>query len=161
VLSLLAPGLAWEVWTTAALGDRPGSGWRAVSTRARALDPLSWRRNGWADGATAVVLRSGRLTRRAVAVPHARVQSLTVSQGWVQNRLGVATVHVVPAPGPVSPVLAHLEVAEAEHFLAEVAERARTARRRSEPAPASLAPDPAGLVDWTQHPPDLRPPERQ
>ena len=132
-----------------------------VSRRARFLDPLSWRRNAWSDGATAVLLRSGRLTRRAVAVPHARIQSLTVTQGWLESRLGLATVHLVPAPGPVAPVLAHLEVDQAEHFLAEVTQHARTARRRPEPPPASLAPDPSGLVDWTQHPLDLTEPERQ
>jgi putative membrane protein len=107
-----------------------------------------------------VLLRHGRLTRRAIAVPHARIQSLTVRQGWLETRLGLATVHVVPAPGPVSPVLAHLDVAHAEGFLAEVSERARSARRRSEPPRAPLAPDPPGLVDWSPHPQGTPEPER-
>ena len=110
--------------------------------------------------ASAVLLRSGRLTRRAIAVPHARIQSLTLRQGWLETRLGLATVHVVPAPGPVSPVLAHLDVAHAEDFLAEVSERARSARRRSEPPRAPLAPDPPGLVDWSRHPQGTPEPER-
>ena len=107
-----------------------------------------------------MLLRSGRLTRRAIAVPHARIQSLTLRQGWLETRLGLATVHVVPAPGPVSPVLAHLDVARAEDFLAEVSERARSARRRSEPPRAPLAPDPSGLVDWSRHPQGTPEPER-
>ena len=161
VLALLAPRVPAEAWAAAALGDGPDPRWRPVSRRARFLDPLSWRRNAWSDGATAVLLRSGRLTRRAVAVPHARIQSLTVTQGWLESRLGLATVHLVPAPGPVAPVLPHLDVEQAEHLLAEVTWRARAARRRPEPEPASLAPDPSGLVDWTQHPLDLTEPERQ
>ena len=52
---------------------------------ARWLDPLSWRRNGWADVASAVLLRTGRLTRRAIAVPHARIQSLTAAPGLARD----------------------------------------------------------------------------
>ena len=47
------------------------------------------------------------------------MQSVTVRQGWLEVRLGVATVHVVSDPGPVAPVLAHLDVARAEDCLAE------------------------------------------
>ena len=160
VLSLVAPGVPPDAWDGAVLGDGADPGWTGRTPAARWLDPLSWRRNGWADGASAVLLRSGRLTRRAVAVPHARIQSLTLRQGWLETRLGLATVHVVPAPGPVSPVLAHLDVAHAEDFLAQVSERARSARRRSEPQRAPLAPDPSGLVDWSRHPQGTPEPER-
>jgi putative membrane protein len=160
VLALVAPGVPPTAWDAAVLGDGADAGWRGQTSRARWLDPLSWRRNGWADLATAVLVRTGRLTRRAVAVPHARIQSLTVQQGWLEGRLGLATVHVVPAPGPVTPVLAHLDVPDAEEFLAEVSDRARSARRRSEHPRASLAPDPPGLVDWSRHPQGTPEPER-
>ena len=160
VLTLLAPGVPAAAWDSAVLGEGGEPAWRGRTAAARWLDPLSWRRQGWSDGTTAVLLRSGRLTRRAVAVPHARIQSLTLSQGWLEGRLGLATAHVVPAPGPVSPVVAHLDVAEAETFLAEVSERARWARRRSEPSTVPLARDPSGLVDWTRHPPGSSEPER-
>jgi putative membrane protein len=160
VLALVAPGVPSAAWDAAVLGDGGDPAWRGQTATARWLDPLSWRRNGWSDVASAVLLRHGRLTRRAIAVPHARIQSLTVRQGWLETRLGLATVHVVPAPGPVSPVLAHLDVAHAEGFLAEVSERARSARRRSEPPRAPLAPDPPGLVDWSPHPQGTPEPER-
>ncbi len=160
VLALVAPGVPAAAWDGAALGEGGDAPWRGQTRRARWFDPLSWRRKGWSDVSTAVLLRSGRLTRRAVAVPHARIQSLTLNQGWLESRLGLATAHVVPAPGPVSPVVAHLEVAEAELFLAEVSERARWARRRSEPSTVPLARDPSGLVDWTRHPPGSSEPER-
>ena len=160
VLSVVAPAVPPAAWDGAVLGDGDDPGWRGRTARARWLDPLSWRRKGWSDGSSAVLLRSGRLTRRAVAVPHARIQSLTLRQGWLESRLGLATVHVVPAPGPVSPVLAHVDTAQAETFLAEVSERARSARRRSEPPRPSLAPDPSGLVDWSPHPQGTPEPER-
>ena len=161
VLALVAPGVPAAAWGDAVLGDGPQPGWQGQGAGARWLDPLSWRRNGWADVSSAVLLRTGRLTRRAVAVPHARIQSLTARQGWLESRLGLATVHVVPAPGPVTPVLAHLDVAPAEHFLALVSDRARAARRRSEVVRTPLAPDPPGLVDWTRHPQGTPEPERQ
>ena len=160
VLAVVAPGVPAEAWDGAVLGDGADTGWRGQTAAARWLDPLGWRRNGWSALASAVLLRSGRLTRRAVAVPHARIQSLTLRQGWLQGRLGLATVHVIPAPGPVSPVLAHIDSAAAEQFLAEVSERARAARRRSELPRAPLAPDPHGLVDWSRHPPGTPEPER-
>ena len=160
VLALLAPGVPASAWDSAVLGEGGDPGWRGQTASARWLDPLAWRRKGWSDVSTVVLLRSGRLTRRAVAVPHARIQSLTLNQGWLEGRLGLATAHVVPAPGPVSPVVAHLDVQEAEAFLAEVSERARWARRRSEPSTVPLARDPSGLVDWTRHPPGSFEPER-
>ena len=151
VLGVVAPRLAPEVWQRGALGDGPEPGWRPVSSRTRALDPLSWRRNAWTVDPYAVLLRSGRVTRRVVAVPHARVQSLGASQGWLEGRLRVASVRVVPAPGPVDPRLSHLEVEDAEAFLSEVSDRARVARRAARQEAPSLAPDPPGLVDWTRH----------
>jgi putative membrane protein len=161
VLSVVRPNAAAEPWRAGALGEGVPPGWRPVSRRARVLDPLSWRRNAWTVGPSAVFLRSGRLTRRAVGVPHARVQSLSLTQGWLQARLGIATAHVVPAPGPVDPVIEHLERSDAEGLLDEVARLARTARRRARPGIPSLAPDPPGLVDWTRHPDDARDDERQ
>ncbi|HET6969374.1 MAG TPA: PH domain-containing protein, partial [Ornithinibacter sp.] len=151
VLGVVAPRLSPDLWHRAALGDTPEPGWRPVSGRTRALDPLSWRRNAWTVDPYAVLLRSGRVTRRVVAVPHARVQSVALSQGWLEGRLRVASVRVVPAPGPVDPRLSHLEVDDAETFLAEVTDRARVARRAGHRDARSLAPDPPGLVDWTRH----------
>jgi putative membrane protein len=160
LLRVLAPRVHPEVWNDAVLGDEAQPGWHGISPRAKLLDPLAWRRNAWTDTDGGVLLRSGRLTRRAIAVPHARIQSVTMRQGWLQQRLGVATTHVIPAPGPVSPVMAHLDLDDAQSFFAQVTDRARLARRGSGPEAAPLAPDPAGLVDWTQHPTSAPEPER-
>ena len=110
VLALLAPRVPAEAWAAAALGDGPDPRWRPVSRRARFLDPLSWRRNAWSDGATAVLLRVGtadpaRRGRPArphpVADGHARAGS---SRGSASPRCTSCR-----RPGPVAPVLAHLE----------------------------------------------------
>ncbi|WP_377643148.1 PH domain-containing protein [Oryzobacter terrae] len=152
VLDVVAPQVTPDGWFSGAHGEDHEPGWNPVSTRTRRLDPFTWRRNAWRLEAAAVLLRSGRWSRSAVAVPHARIQSVTLRQGWLEARLGVASVHVVPAPGPVSPDLAHLDLADAEGFLAQVGARARDARRRRRDIGGSLADDPSGLVNLT-HPP--------
>ncbi len=149
VLSTLGHRAGVEVLRDAALGTEPTPGWFSASPRAKVFDPLSWRRNAWTLTESAVVLRSGRLTRRAVTVPHARVQSLTVGQGPIEARMGLAGVTIVSTPGPVAATLAHLDLDAAQQFLDTVSAAAREARRaaptgRSAPR---LAPGPPELVD--------------
>jgi putative membrane protein len=120
--------------TEAMLGAGGEPGWVGLPAAARWVDPLVWRRAGYLLAPHAVVLRRGRWTRRAVVVPHARVQSLTLEQGPVQARLGLASARVVSTPGPVAAVLDHLAADDAEVFLDRVAARARAARRVA-PAP--------------------------
>jgi putative membrane protein len=68
-----------------------------------------------------VVSREGWLTRRIHVVPHARVQSLRVSQGPWQRRLGLADLHVDSPPGPVNVRMRHRRAAEARQwFEAEI-----------------------------------------
>lgn len=110
-------------------GSGPGGGWVGPPRQARFLDPWSWRRIGYVLAPTAVHIRAGRWTRRAVFVPHARVQSLGVEQGPLQARLGLASVRVVSTPGPVTALVPHLEERDAQVLLAAAAERARSARR--------------------------------
>ena len=98
--------------------------------QARWLDPLAWRRNGYAVTGTAVLVRSGRLQRRLVVVPHARTQSVGLTQGPLERRVGVANVGLHSTPGPVTPVVPHLAPEEAARLVAEQAVRARDARAR-------------------------------
>ncbi|KGM08652.1 PH domain-containing protein, partial [Cellulomonas carbonis] len=100
---------------------------------ARWLDPLSWRRNGYALTGRGLVLRSGRFVRQVDVVPHERTQSLGLTQGPIQRRLGLASVALHSTPGPVSPTVPHLAADVAAHLLATQAERAREARASAGP----------------------------
>ncbi|WP_407320543.1 PH domain-containing protein [Isoptericola halotolerans] len=101
--------------------------------RARVLDPLTWRRNGFVVTDRALLLRGGRLTRRLAVVPHERTQSLGVEQGPWQRRRGVASFTVHSTPGPISPAVYHLDAPDAARLIAEQAVRARTARAQQTP----------------------------
>ncbi|MBB5869209.1 putative membrane protein [Allocatelliglobosispora scoriae] len=69
----------------------------------------------------------GVLTRSLTLVPYARIQSVRVSQGPVQRRLGLATLHVDHAGG-LAARAPERTVAEAYALAAQLTERARLAR---------------------------------
>ena len=96
--------------------------------QARWLDPLS-RRFMWAGvGPELIASREGLLTRRTHVARHARVQSLRLSQGPVQRRLGLADLHVDSPPGPVQVRARHRPAAEARALLEQEGALARAAR---------------------------------
>nr|WP_216645499.1 PH domain-containing protein [Isoptericola halotolerans] len=101
--------------------------------RALILDPLTWRRNGFAVTDRALLLRGGRLTRRLTVVPHERTQSLGLQQGPWQRRRGVASFTVHSTPGPISPAVHHLDAPDAARLIDAQAVRARTARAQQTP----------------------------
>jgi putative membrane protein len=117
------------------LADEQGlsAGYTCAPRSSRWLDPIGWRRHGVAVTERALVLRSGRLRRALVLVPHERTQSLGLEQGPVQRRLGLATVVAHSTPGPVAPRIDHLAADVAGRLLDEQAERARVARATSGP----------------------------
>jgi putative membrane protein len=100
--------------------------------RARWRAPL--RRRAMACGADGgvFVVRYGLLTRTVRVVPHAKVQSVRLTQGPWQRPLGLASVHLDPAAGaPLT--AAHRDAAEAARIVAAQAERSRTGRRNAPP----------------------------
>lgn len=105
------------------------------------VDPLVWRRTGYRATTTATIIRRGRLTRRAILVPNARIQSLGVTQGPVERRLVVANVALHTTPGTIAPVAPHLDAEDAREFLRGASARAKAARRS------------AGPERWMEHPP--------
>lgn len=115
------------------VGRDGGDGWAVAPRRSRWLDPVAWRRHGVTVTDRALVLRSGVLTRRLVVVPHERTQSLTLAQGPLQKRLGLATVQLQSTPGPVTPHVAHLDQRVAAGLVDEQATRAREARAGAGP----------------------------
>jgi putative membrane protein len=136
VVALIDPAADLDSLTVAVQGEGGEPGWTTVSPRARVLDPWSWRRRGYAVSAHSVVVRSGRFSRVAALVPHARIQSLTLDQGPLDRSLDLASVTLVSTPGPVSARIAHLTVDEAHRFLAEESRRSAAARTALEKRPA-------------------------
>ncbi|MCB7136870.1 PH domain-containing protein [Cellulosimicrobium marinum] len=116
------------------LSGRDAGDYFVVSPRrARLLDPLSWRRNGFSVTDRALVLRSGRVFRSLVVVPHERTQSLALQQGPLQRRFDVATFAVHSTPGPVVPMARHLDAGDAARLLDTQAARAHEARAHQGP----------------------------
>jgi putative membrane protein len=95
---------------------------------ARWLDPVGRRNLGCGIGTDLVGSREGWLVRRTHLVRHARVQSLRLSQGPVQRRLGLADLHVDSPPGPVHVRARHRRAAEARDLLEREQVLARAAR---------------------------------
>lgn len=114
-------------------GTGEDGGYTAAPPGARWLDPIAWRRHGVRVTDRALLLRSGRWTRRLVIVPHERTQSLALTQGPLQRRVGVATLTAHSTPGPVGPAVHHLDERVAARLLGEQAQRARIARAASGP----------------------------
>jgi putative membrane protein len=107
---------------------RPGeSGFVLAPRRARLIDPIAWRRTGYALRPNLLVFRTGVLWRKLVILPLARIQSIQITQGPVERlvRLSSARVHTVI--GPVSAVLPTMAKDEA----ALLFDRASTAAVRA------------------------------
>lgn len=101
--------------------------------RARWLRPIGWRRLAYGVDDQLVVVREHVLSPTLTIVPHAKTQSVRLTQGPLQRRLGLATVHVDTTPGPVDATIRHRFVAEARHITEDQAERARLARKLDVP----------------------------
>lgn len=129
VLTLLDPALSDGDLRRAALGEGTDGGWTLVSPRAKKFDALSWRRSGFAVSPHSVMVRAGRLSRRVSVMPHARVQSLSLSQGPLDRRWDLAGVTLVSTPGPVDVAVPHLDLETATQFLRDESARARDARQ--------------------------------
>jgi putative membrane protein len=114
----------------AALGTGPDGGFTTAPARARLLDPVAWRRRGYAVTPAHLVIRTGYVARSVQVVPHARVQSLTLEQGPVQRSRELASVRVVSTPGGVDPRVHHLTLGEAERLVEEQRTRSTAARTR-------------------------------
>ncbi len=103
-----------------------------VPRRARWCLPVWWRGHGLAVTGAVFAARSGLLCRRLSLVPHAKVQSVRLTQGPWERRWGLADVHV--DTGANKTVTARLRGSEeAARLLAEQAERSRTGRRDALP----------------------------
>ncbi|PYF99532.1 putative membrane protein [Georgenia satyanarayanai] len=114
-------------------GSGEAAGFTTSPRSARWLDPISWRRNGIQLTESAVLMRSGRLSRALAIVPHERTQSLALSQGPLERRAGIANVVAATVGGSVATTAHHLEQLTALALLGEASERSRAARHRESP----------------------------
>ncbi|MGW0475452.1 PH domain-containing protein [Streptomyces coeruleorubidus] len=100
--------------------------------RARWCVPVWWRGYGLAVTDAVFAARSGLLRRSLALVPHAKVQSVRMTQGPWERARGVADVCV--DTGANKTVRARLrDAAEARELLEAQAERSRTGRRDARP----------------------------
>jgi putative membrane protein len=126
--AVMLPGISREALVDGMRGSGGEPDFTTSSRRSAVFQPWTWRRNGYAVTDTALVIRRGRLARVVSMVPHARVQSLRVEQGPLDRRRQIASVHTDLTAGPVSGVIAHLDVPEAHRLLAEQSSRSTQAR---------------------------------
>jgi putative membrane protein len=100
--------------------------------RARWCVPLWWRGQGLAVTDTVFAARHGLLRRHLALVPHAKVQSVRLTQGPWERFRRVADVHVDTGAGQT--VTARLrDAGEAAALLSAQADRSRTGRRDARP----------------------------
>ena len=100
-----------------------------AGARVRLVDPFTWRWLGVALLDRGAVTRTGWWTRQVSYVPYARVQSVSVRQGWLQRRLGLATVFLDLPSGASRWTAPHRDVAEAAQLVRRLSEAARVHRR--------------------------------
>jgi len=117
---------------------------RTAGAQARRLDPLGWQGLGVVLHEHGAITRSGRWRKRASYVPYARTQSVSVRQGIVQRRLGLASAYLDMPEGVDRWTAPHRDVGEAVELCAELAERARLHRMPgSDPVTVSGTSEPA------------------
>ena len=85
---------------------------------------------GWGFDEKVVVTRKGLFTRTFSVVPHARSQSVGLSQGPLQRKLGLADVDVHISSGPVTVSCPNLDAAHARAFVVGQMDRTRASRAR-------------------------------
>jgi membrane protein YdbS with pleckstrin-like domain len=113
--ALIAPGLVSRGGADGFTNSPPRAVW---------LRPFSWRRNGFAITRESLLLRKGAIWRRFIIVPQPRLQSVSVRQGPLLRRLGLASVHLHTVAGPINAVLGALDQAVATRFFDDVARAA-------------------------------------
>jgi putative membrane protein len=134
--------------------------------RARWRAWLQWPNLGVAVDDRVFATRRGFLTRHTAVIPHARTQSVSVTQGPWQRHLELASVRVDSTPGPVAVVGLHRDAIEAR-AIAE-AQLVRAARARAEgpaerwmvsrvPAVGSSGPEHPGVSEPPTPPPSPSP----
>ncbi|HET7328079.1 MAG TPA: PH domain-containing protein [Nocardioidaceae bacterium] len=96
--------------------------------RTRWLDPFGYGWLGVGLTESVAITRTGWLTRRCAVVPYARIQSVRVTQGPLQRRLALASVHLDGAVGATGWTAPHRSIDDAQQLVHLLAARALSAR---------------------------------
>ena len=75
--------------------------WLASATSSRWRFPWQAARLAVSVTPNLFMVRSGALTRRLSAAPHERIQSIRITQGPWERKLGISRLHADSVPGPV------------------------------------------------------------
>src|SRR6266545_3066520 len=100
--------------------------------RAKWLRPVGWRYLAYGADDQVLVTVRGWVNRRTSVVLHHKTQSVRATQGPLQRRLRLASIHIDTPQGPADAVALHRDVADAASLLHAQADRARQARRSDE-----------------------------
>lgn len=111
--------------------------------RARWLHPIVGPFLGFGHDEQLVVSRHGWLERRWDVVPHARVQSVAISQGPISARLNLANLSFHTAGARFSATVRGLDVGHIRQHQEHLIALAQSTR----PDPTEGSPDPGGLSD--------------
>lgn len=109
-------------------GMGQGQGYVTSPRRARWLDPITWRRTGFAMDESVLALRWGRLSRHVSVIPHHKTQSFGWEQGPLERRMNLAGVHVHMILGAVTTRLYHLDADDVSRLQVRQTAAARSAR---------------------------------
>lgn len=108
--------------------DPGGVELRSAPRRARWLRPYDFWTLRYGTDDRVVITEHGWLTHVSNLVPHAKTQSVRLSQGPWQRRLGLADVHLDITRGPVTPIAHQLAAEDARELTLSQLDRARLAR---------------------------------
>jgi len=117
IVSRILPGL-----------DLAGMDWQFAPKRSSRRSPIQWRNLAVAWDGAVLASRKGRVTRRTMVIPHARTQSVRLTQGPWERALDLASVHVDSTPGPVAVMALHLDAMTARYVVDAQAVRAEAGR---------------------------------
>jgi len=107
----------WELVQQAMNRGRISAPFTGSPRHARLFDPLGWAHQGYARSNFALIIRTGRLTRRVTIIPHDRIQGISVVAGPWDRVRDLATVSIHSTPGPASGRLNHLSTNDTGEFL--------------------------------------------
>ncbi len=137
--------------------DLEAMDWAPAPERARWRAPIQWRQLAVAKDAVVFAARRGRFVRRTAVMPQARTQSIHLTQGPWQRRLGLASLRIDIAPGPVAVLGLHQPVESVRALVDQQAQLARQSRLEASPQRWLL---PTASTDIDEQPAEAPPAER-